>query len=782
MKRYTLYIMSLLIATFGIACHNDIEGGMEVVSPTKGGILLAVEGGVLGVDTRAEDMADTDKEAAVTHLDVMIFNDAVEEEEMMLFHHERITTSNPDGTVRLGVDVNDIVIGARYWVYVVANSTLSASDFANIGNAKALLALNEETFNLHLTASGLQNTPSLFLMDGVAYMGASEPATAGAITIAEQQILDVVTLKVKLRRAAAKVVVHLSTAESNKMRFAEDIAGATPGYYMRNTPCETRIINDGVLRTIDNVETTHETISPYYKWVKDSNGNITGVEITTYVYSHTWDTSDSFSHATNLLVDIPAYYTTEVNGESVTRAHPNNYYQVPLSKEFKFERNHYYSVTANVHAPGAEDFSEPVEVQNLKYSAYPWTDKVIDVGGESGPEYLKVNLDFLKMFNTNIDATSLRFASSSPVTITVENVYFVDKFGFEVPISNIHNFNMSATTEAQALSGNITVNSDSPTNNTIRYFTLRVENQTGQVEYVQVEQYPLVYIKNQVSYYSYRSDFATNDAAAATPTARGSGRTNVALNTYNSATGRWSYNYNTASSWNSENLPFFYSNVVRRTYGKGESANQSTATRSEGRSNIDHFSWNWDNDDEAWAIGYSGSEDPANARMYHIRITATSKDYKLSKPRMITDNNVDYHYTDPADDNRNLVSPSFMTASRLGVVFSGTSKDKANTIAKQQSVARDQCAYYVEVTRDPATGKEVVYDDFRLPTEAELMIITELQGTANVSADAIDYLLNGIYYYAASGRVFNPNNDQNTHTPPTSATSSWGIRCVRDAY
>ena len=749
--------MSLLIATFGIACHNDMEGGMEVVSPTKGGILLAVDGGVLGVDTRAEDMADTDKEAAVTHLDVMIFNDAVEEEEMMLFHHERITTSNPDGTVRLGVDVNDIVIGARYWVYVVANSTLSASDFANIGNAKALLALNEETFNLHLTASGLQNTPSLFLMDGVAYMGASEPATAGAITIAGQQITDVVTLKVKLRRAAAKVVVHLSTAESNKMRFAEDIAEATPGYYMRNTPCETRIINDGVLRTIDNVETTHETISPYYKWVKDSNGNITGVEITTYVYSHTWDTSDSFSHATNLLVDIPAYYTTEVNGESVTRAHPNNYYQVPLSKEFKFERNHYYSVTANVHAPGAEDFSEPVEVQNLKYSAYPWTDKIIDVGGESGPEYLKVNLDFLKMFNTNIDATSLRFASSSPVTITITECYYIDKFGVRQELSPSR-YNISGSTNSGALSGNITVTSDVPQNNTIRYFTLRVVNESGQEEIINVEQYPLVYIVNILGHYSYRDDFKSGNNQPTTIHNMGSKLCTISLGQWNNTTKEWSYNYaNNAGRgfWSSKVVTSDYINDSRPAYN--------------GRSRIQYFSWNQRN-----TLTYgSDTDNPGNARMYHVRITATSGNYKLGVPRMITSNNVDYEFTDPNSDNAGLVSPSFMTASRLGKVDIQNYGSGLTNNERRLALARNHCAQYVEVDRE---GN--VYDNWRLPTASELEIIMELQGTANESADAIDYLLNADYYMAASGLVYNSKRS-NTTSP---SESVWAIRCIRNAY
>ena len=749
--------MSLLIATFGIACHNDIEGGMEVVSPTKGSILLAVDGGVLGVDTRAEEMADTDKEAAVTHLDVMIFNDAVEEEEMMLFHHERITTSNPDGTVRLGVDVNDIVVGARYWVYVVANSTLSASDFANIGNAKALLALNEETFNLHLTASGLQNTPSLFLMDGVAYMGASEPATTGAITIAEQQITDVVTLKVKLRRAAAKVVVHLSTAESNKMRFAEDITGATPGYYMRNTPCETRIINDGVLRTIDNVETTHETISPYYKWVKDSNGNITGVEITTYVYSHTWDTSDSFSHATNLLVDIPAYYTTEVNGESVTRAHPNNYYQVPLSKEFKFERNHYYSVTANVHAPGAEDFSEPVEVQNLKYSAYPWTDKIIDVGGEGGPEYLKVNLDFLKMFNTNIDATSLRFASSSPVTIAITECYYIDKFGVRQELSPSR-YNISGSTNSGALSGNITVTSDVPQNNTIRYFTLRVVNESGQEEIINVEQYPLVYIVNILGHYSYRDDFKSGNNQPTTIHNMGSKLCTISLGQWNNTTKEWSYNYaNNAGRgfWSSKVVTSDYINDSRPAYN--------------GRSRIQYFSWNQRN-----TLTYgSDTNNPGNARMYHVRITATSGNYKLGVPRMITSNNVDYEFTDPNSDNAGLVSPSFMTASRLGKVDIQNYGSGLTNNERRLALARNHCAQYVEVDRE---GN--VYDNWRLPTASELEIIMELQGTANESADAIDYLLNADYYMAASGLVYNSKRS-NTTSP---SESVWAIRCIRNAY
>ncbi len=749
--------MSLLIASLSVACHSDIDQELGGGAPNGGGIVLSVEGGHLGVDMRAGDVEDTTSESAITHLDVMIFNDAADEEDCSLFYHERVTAAGPDGTVRLGVNINDIVVGARYWVFAVANSTHAAADYAAIANLKELLALNEETFNIHLTASGLQNTPTHFLMDGAAYKGTTEPASASAIVIAEQQITDVVTLKVKLRRAAAKVVVLLSTAESTKMRFADNIEGATPGYYMRNTPYESRVINDGVLRTIDNVETTHETMSPYYKWVKDGEGNITGVEITTYVYSHIWETSDSFSHATNLLVDIPCYYTTEENGESVTRVHPNNYYQVPLSKDFRFERNHYYSVTANVHAPGAEDFSEPVEVENLKYSAYPWTEKVIDVGGEAGPEYLKVNLDFLKMFNTDIDATSLLFASSSPVTITVTECYYVDKFGVQQNLTP-STYNISGSTNSGALSGNITVTSDVPQNNTIRYFTLRVVNESGQEEIVYVEQYPLVYIVNILGHYSYRDDFKSGNNQPTTIHNMGSKLCTISLGQWNNTTKEWSYNYaNNAGRgfWSSKVVTSDYINDSRPAYN--------------GRSRIQYFSWNQRN-----TLTYgSDTDNPGNARMYHVRITATSGDYKLGVPRMITSDHVDYEFTDPNDDNENLVSPSFMTASRLGKVDIQNYGSGLTNNERRLALARNHCAQYVEVDRE---GN--VYDNWRLPTASELEIIMELQGTANESADAIDYLLNADYYMAASGLVYNSKRS-NTTSP---SESVWAIRCIRNAY
>jgi hypothetical protein len=97
----------------------------------------------------------------------------------------------------------------------------------------------------------------------------------------------------------------------------------------------------------------------------------------------------------------------------------------------------------------------------------------------------------------------------------------------------------------------------------------------------------------------------------------------------------------------------------------------------------------------------------------------------------------------------------------------------------------DHCKNYVEVDdiNDNKSSPQAVYDNWRLPTEAELKIIIEIQGTKGEDADAIDYLLNGGYYMSASGPVFNPKNDRKvTELADPMKAADVAIRCVRDAY
>jgi hypothetical protein len=159
---------------------------------------------------------------------------------------------------------------------------------------------------------------------------------------------------------------------------------------------------------------------------------------------------------------------------------------------------------------------------------------------------------------------------------------------------------------------------------------------------------------------------------------------------------------------------------------------------------------------------------------------ASSGDYTLGRPAL------DEHgYTAGDEDNAKLVSPSFVIASRLGAVLSTYSGLSSMSNEKKLVVFADHCKNYVEVDdeNDDKNDPVKVYDNWRLPTEAELKIIIDIQGESGQSADAIDYLLNGGYYMSASGPVFNPkNNDSTTQLVDPMEAESVAIRCVRDAY
>lgn len=144
-------------------------------------------------------------------------------------------------------------------------------------------------------------------------------------------------------------------------------------------------------------------------------------------------------------------------------------------------------------------------MEDINYFAAPWTDVDIDIEGGSTVAYLKVNKNLLHMHNIEEDNLSIYFSSSSSVTTQIVNgsVYYYNKYGVKTLVDpNIHH--ISATTNTNSPSGNIKIRCDIPTNNTVLYFTIRVTNQEGLYEDIEVEQYPLAYITNSLPWYSYR--------------------------------------------------------------------------------------------------------------------------------------------------------------------------------------------------------------------------------------------------------------------------------------
>lgn len=739
----------------------------------RGGVVLNLQGASLAV-TRV-DIQDNERESALDHIDVVIFSDASSKQNRLNIYNERFYTSSPEGSVRLGCDPKQLFVeGGKYWFYVIGNSELPAEGFSSdaVANLQELESLTQRDENIHLTGLGLQHSPSLFLMDGVAYRGNSEPiAPSSVVVINGSSDEEIVELNVRLRRAAAKFVVNIIPGSS--IIFEDGIEDATPGYYLRNLPILSKVVDDydDVVERVDDLMTTNEANTSLFNFITDAEGNVTSISVEGYVYSHSWTTNESFRYATNLLVDIPVTYLSEDgDGNPIRNTFPVNYYQIPLSRNFTFERNHYYQVQVHINAPGAEDISEPVVIDELNYSVFEWTERNIDVGGGATPEYLMVNREELNIFNTDIDSQSLYFSSSSPVDITVTECYYIDKYGRQVNISSSA-YDVEGSTDSGSIQGNITVRSDVPTNNTIRYFTLLVTNQTGQQEYIYVKQHPLIYITNQLPWYSYRDDFYYRSGEGHTFTNCNSNRTSGDLPTtyiYQgdristiavrsvSSDGKITYTYNR----NAGSSRGFFSSKYR---GSGSGSNYQSLFYYYTSSQVSSLS----------------CESSTNVRNYHVRMTATSDQYILARPRL-DENGV----TDSGDDNSRLVSPSFVIASRLGAVYS-TSGGLSNLDNDEKlAVFADHCKNYVEVDDvDDAKNRNniIVYDNWRLPTKAEIEIIISLQGTENQDADAIDYLLNGSYYMSASGPVFNPKNSDG-ESESQASKSDVAIRCVRDEY
>lgn len=677
-------------------------------------------------------------ESAVNHLDIFIFeNDGSTVPPKM--HYERVATAS--GRAVLNKARSSFDADKRYWVYVLANSSIASSEFDGVATLADLKQMQQQDDLIHLTGLDIAGAPQSFLMDGVAYKGSAEPTEPASLQLYDGNPSANTELSVVLRRAAAKIVVNIKRGAN--VEFLSDTEYLA-GYYIHNLPCSSPLLAG--VEPAPELRYSEKTNNLYFNWAKDL------IMVTAYAYSHDFTTGSIMENRTTLVVDIPMV----CNGV----AYPKNYYQIPVSKNHMLERNKYYEVTVVVNAPGAEDVSQPLEVEPMIYNTADWTEVVVSVGGEDDvPKYLNVNREHMEMRYISTDDSTLYFASSSEINIEVEEAYYYNKMGVRMDVDRNTLAQIRGSVTAGELTGNITITSPLPTNKTIRYIHLLITNQDGSTpRRVVIEQYPLEYITNIQSWYSYRDDFKDDNTDVTTYENMGSRETAISL-VMESSGGFWNQTY----SWTGD-----------YTYHKGTTSSGFwrskvvTGTNSNGSSTISYYYWNGNGN-----VATSEAENSSNARIYHIQITSTSSEYKLGNPKLTSDG-----FTDPSDENALLVSPSFMIASRLGYVDSTTggmeNMDKDSD--EFRTIVREHCANYVEVYKE-ADGNKVVLDDWRLPTEAELNIIINYQGTKGSNADAIDYLLNAAYYWAASGRVYNPKEDK-TFGGSNNVTA---FRCIRDA-
>ena len=749
---YTI-LKTVMLLPLLAACSSETDSFLSGTGTEGNAIVLQFSTGDTPL-SRATVPSEEGAEVAVEHLDVFIFEESGGKK-----HYERDTgCTDKKGTVTLAAKREDFAAGTGYWVYLIANSTHATVDFDAIADLNSLKAMTQQDRDIFLTGLGdISEAPQSFLMDGIAYADAQEPAAAAPVVLYNGVKSDDTKLKVTLRRAAAKVIVHIKKGE--KVTFDQELKGAIPGYYLRNMPYTTSLLagvgGEADLRTPGLVNTD------YFDWTAEQ------ITVTAYAYAHEWADA-SLEKEVRLVVNIPMRYTDESGNET---EYVSSYYQIPISEHKVLERNTCYQVTVTVNAPGALDPSEPEELTDIQYSVKDWENINVDINGDERPIFLYVNEEEMEMHNITEDNTTLEFASSSEVTATIDKVYYTDKFGQTKTLvlhtdgDNNYAENIGSDRRPnwinkckiqiipnKGINGKIDVYSTIPDNNTIRYIDITIKNKEGIERKVTIAQYPLEYITNILAWYSYRDDFGGTTYELL----KGQ---DVEGKEYNSSIGEWICGCTWDNGWS-------YGKTATGFFGSKVAGTVETSGENAGKAHIYYYRWTekgsgWWGNNPPYTYSVSNGSDVwngayANPRMYHVRITASSGEYTVGRPKITNG------ITDPGKDNAELVSPSFMIASQLGAVQPTSDVD----------IAASHCEQYVEVYKDTESGETIHLRDWRLPTKAELEIIMKFQYKPNA---AMDEVLAGKWYWSASGSVKNSNGEDGT-------SDNAYIRCIRDAY
>lgn len=703
MKRLiNIVYVSLLLAGMLASCATD-DFSSDIKN--SGNIVLQLFTENTHVGSRATINGESNRnENLISTVDVFIFN----QEDGKRIHYQRIENLQLEGNGDITLSLaKERVSSGTYNVYVIANYIgESLADVQSVNDLKTKSITTEFNF-----VNG--TIEDSFLMDGKQ----ENVSLAGDIP-----------QKVELYRAAAKIQVNIQTGETNADGNSYQLLGGS----------QKRIINYATTSKLlaEGNEVTNKNLKSMNNYL-----GFTGSKVLFYTYANSWAFDPESSQVdlndeTYILLNLPM---KEVNsaGELI-KEYESNYYRVSLNRstgEQTLERNHFYEITVIVNAPGSSTEVTPVSLEGT-LEVQEWHSVDINVGTDDA-KFLEVNKEYIYL--ANIDANestdnSLMFYSSSVITnIQVSDVKYTDKYGVVKDITE----NGTSYPDGDTYYPQINWNRDETTGavtiyskdliNVPKTFTLTLTNQDGLTETVEVEQYPLEYVTSTQGWYSYRDDL-------------GSSWINKGTGTVATESGNGNFGSKVVRQINSDGTSLAY----KYRWDRGENGPPSY--------NLD----NWRGSGKPYFDSEQNSG-RTNARMYHVRITAASSEYKLGYPEM------DGEYTASGDENAKIVSPSFMIASQLG-------NTNANGTREQ---AREQCANYVEVTNvsfdreTPDYSEQKVYNDWRLPTPAELEIIATFQ---NVENSAIDEVLVSNAYWSSNGE----------YSVRTDGDEGTRIRCVRD--
>lgn len=527
------------------------------------------------------------------------------------------------------------------------------------------------------------------------------------------------TIPVNLARAAAKIALTIHV----------DVEGYTAGqakWQLKNYNAKTTIFGSNTESELKDGE------------MVEAQGGSGEYTVTTYSYATQW-TDDTKAPAIYLEVPLTADGKTEMN-----------YYKIPVrdpkatgEDAKKLNRNTIYTIDAKINNKGGSSEIGYVTTGKVVYDVLPWSDGgTTDI--DANTSYLMVTPKVVYMKNVDTDM-SVTYKSSSPVTIVSKKVYYIDNEGNTEVYSEGYKETFEETV-TYTTTEKVKV-WDGPFS---WHWEEREVEKTKQEE-VPFYPYPTkMELKNETDGENLGGKIVINS-----PIPKNRFSKYIVLTLKNAEDKEATVKYKQSPLIETQNFEGDYSSRSTPGWVSPEYPNGTKRDIQNGRDYAYYARYVEKGYNEIILKEfYDGRsyETINNNRMYIIQVSSTKNStYNIAHP--IAGAN--------GYSSDNVVSPAFMIASQLGAIYTDYLK-KEN--------APGHCKTYREVD---VNGKK--YDNWRLPTAAEIKFIADFQKESfksnnNEEKKPIKTVLTGQYYYTMDGDKIDTGM----------SSSGIAIRCVRD--
>lgn len=592
MKKHGLvYSMVVLLAWLLPACTAD-DDLAPAVKPAEGLTITLETPGVLSRATTEPGSNDLN-ENTISQAQLLIFNSdgnrTPDGYRSLEFTDGKTEAVIATGNWKNNTQLFDKGPDKMYDIYVVANAHEGSISLKDVTTLDGLLNAVDEDANVwkmeNAVIASEKYTGKHFAMSGV-----NDKFVPNSVD-------DEYTISVQMERLAAKVEVNITFSDEFNEKFTPiGFYSSLRNYATRGLWRSDKEVN---LKNTDRGIAGNRAEDPMVAALEKDFVAGTA-KLVLYTYPTNW--GGDVLQETFVLLNMPGNYTEQEGAQSEYKG--SNYYKIPVRlgdvTAHQLNRNTIYRVNVTIDRMGQPQVDKPVELKPA-YEVIPWTTVTIDVDG-GNLNYLELLKDEIIM--KNIDKSPEQyFTSSSPVTASISEVYYYDKYGTKQTISESDylRYGISASPESGNF-GNLTIKSNIPTNNGIRYIKVTVTNGQKLSKEFTVKQYPLEYIVTVPGWYSYRTDFGS--------TYEEKGNRKVSDDYFSSKV------YYEGDRWNDEGI----------------------------------YTYSWSRYGSEPSLGtYSGSQ--SNNNMYFVRITKTSDKYVLSVPAVDADG-----YTESSPENNQLVA------------------------------------------------------------------------------------------------------------------------------